>query len=95
MVAWVYIMASKPDGVLYVGVTNDLARRVFEHRNDILPGFTASRGCKRLVFYRDYPTFQDAILDEKRIKRWRRAWKIRLIEEMNPTWSDLYERLHG
>ncbi len=66
MVAWVYIMASKPDGALYVGVTNDLARRVFEHRNNILPGFTSSHGCKRLVFYREYPT-----------------------------WSDLYERLHG
>ena len=93
MMAWVYILASKPNGTLYTGVTTKLPRRIWEHRNGLVYGFTARYRVRHLVWYRDYETIRDAIADEKRIKRWRRVWKIELIEQMNPDWRDLYFEL--
>jgi len=91
---YVYILASQRNGTLYVGVTNDLARRVFEHRTGAVRGFTAMYGVKMLVWYEVHPSVVEAIAREKRIKRWRRAWKLALVEEMNPDWVDLYETLN-
>ena len=88
---WVYIMASARNGTLYVGVTSDLVRRVYEHREGLTPGFTTRYGVNRLVWCEEFPTAHEAIAAEKRIKRWRRAWKLTLIERQNPTWDDLYE----
>ncbi|MGA0605670.1 GIY-YIG nuclease family protein [Phenylobacterium sp. VNQ135] len=90
MTYWVYILASKGFGTLYVGVTNDLARRVGEHKAKQIPGFTLRYGVDRLVFYRGFGDVHAAIHFEKQLKRWRREWKIRLIEEDNPHWEDLY-----
>ena len=90
---WVYIMTNRPDGTLYIGVTSDLARRVWEHRNDVLEGFTKRYGLKRLVYCERHEDIQSAILREKALKTWRRAWKIQLIEASNPNWDDLYDRL--
>ena len=90
MGGWVYIMASRMHETLYVGVTSDLRRRVWEHRDGVIDGFTARHGVKMLVWYRWYDCIVDAIADEKRIKRWRRSWKVQLIETGNPQWRDLY-----
>ena len=87
---WVYILASRIHGTLYVGVTNSLERRTAEHRAKATRGFTRDYGVDRLVFFRGFGDVQDAIRFEKQLKRWRRAWKIRLIEEDNPRWADLY-----
>jgi putative endonuclease len=83
-------MASKRDGTLYVGVTGDLSRRVFEHREGLTPGFASRYGCRRLVWYEEHFDMRDAISREKAIKRWPRRWKIDLIEAMNPNWNELY-----
>jgi putative endonuclease len=91
---YVYILASQPQGTLYVGVTNDLARRVFEHKGDLTGGFTTRYGVHRLVYYETYADIREAIAREKAIKKWRRAWKVALIERDNADWSDLYERLN-
>ncbi|MBL8670653.1 MAG: GIY-YIG nuclease family protein [Alphaproteobacteria bacterium] len=91
----VYIMASKRNGTLYVGVTSDLVKRAGEHRDGLIPGFTATYGVKSLVYYEEHPDAAAAIEREKRIKRWRRAWKLALIEERNPQWTDLLPGLHG
>jgi len=88
---YVYILTSDRNGTLYVGVTSDLSRRVWEHKEGLIPGFTAKYGVIRLVWYEEYPDISDAITREKRLKRWRREWKLRLIEERNPQWLDLYE----
>jgi putative endonuclease len=90
----VYILASERNGTTYIGVTNSLSRRVFEHRTGAVPGFTARYGVKLLVWYEAYPTVVEAITQEKRLKRWRRVWKLALIERMNPQWLDLYETLN-
>jgi putative endonuclease len=90
---FVYMLASKLQGTLYVGVTNDLMRRVYEHREGLLPGFTKKYGIKMLVWYSSYGDINDAIAQEKRIKRWRRDWKKNLIERDNPHWIDLYPAL--
>ena len=90
MTYWVYILASRKHGTLYVGVTNSLERRIAEHRAKGVPGFTRTYGVDRLVFYTGFGEVMPAIGFEKRIKRWRRDWKIRLIEEDNPHWDDLY-----
>jgi putative endonuclease len=87
---YVYILASRPRGTLYIGVTNDLVRRVYEHRNDFVGGFTAQYGVHRLVYYEVYDDIENAILREKRLKRWRRSWKIELIEKQNEDWHDLW-----
>ncbi len=89
----VYIMASKRNGTLYVGVTADLSRRVFEHREGVQDGFTKRYGCKRLVWYERYDLIVDAILREKQIKAGSRRAKLDLIEALNPSWDDLYEGL--
>ena len=85
----VYILASKRNGTLYVGVTSDAARRVAEHRTDAIDGFTKRYGMHRLVYAEFYASMLDAISREKRIKKWRRAWKLDLIERANPDWRDL------
>ncbi len=87
---WVYILASGLGGTLYIGVTGDLVRRVFEHRSKAVPGFTRTYGVDRLVHFEVYDDVEQAILREKRLKKWRRAWKIQLIEAQNPNWDDLY-----
>jgi putative endonuclease len=87
---YVYILATQRNGILYVGVTNNIGRRVGEHREGIVPGFTKKYGVHRLVHVESYDSINDAIGREKRLKRWRRAWKIALIEEHNPDWRDLY-----
>jgi putative endonuclease len=92
---YVYMLESRRNGTLYTGVTSNLARRVYEHREGIVGGFTATYGVKMLVWYEGLPTALDAIAAEKRIKRWRRAWKLELIEKMNPQWLDLYETLNN
>jgi len=89
----VYILASRRNGTLYVGVTGDLARRVSHHRSGVVEGFTWDYDVRTLVFAEFHETMEDAILREKRIKRWRRAWKLELIEQHNPLWRDLYDEL--
>jgi putative endonuclease len=86
----VYILASQRNGTLYVGVTSDLARRVFEHREGLIGGFTRTYGVNILVWAEAFSNVHDAIAAERRIKRWRRAWKLELIERGNPQWRDLY-----
>ena len=86
----VYILANKRNGTLYVGVTADLARRIHEHRSDVVDGFTQRYGVHRLVHVEFLETMPDAIAREKQLKRWRRAWKLDLIEQNNPTWRDLF-----
>jgi putative endonuclease len=87
----VYILTNKPHGTLYVGVTSHLKRRIWEHKSDFVEGFTRRYQVHILVYAEFHTTMANAILREKRIKRWRRAWKIALIEGMNPTWRDLYD----
>ncbi len=87
---YVYILASKIGGTLYVGVTNDLIRRVYEHREKLAQGFTKKYGVARLVYYEQHTDIEAAIQREKRLKKWNRAWKIQLIETDNPNWIDLY-----
>ena len=91
---FVYIVASARNGTLYVGVTNDLSRRADEHRQGMVEGFTKKYGVKMLVWYEVHSDIRDAIVREKRIKRWERKWKLKLIEEMNPDWNDLGLTLH-
>lgn len=93
MAAYTYILASKRMGTLYIGVTNDLARRVWEHKTDLHKCFTCRYRVHDLVWYQPYDSIEDAIACEKRMKAWRRDWKIEAIEEMNPLWEDLYETL--
>jgi putative endonuclease len=91
----VYILASKRNGTLYVGVTTDLVRRVWEHRNSVVAGFTQQYGIKLLVYFEMHQTIADAILREKQIKKWHRAWKVGLIQRDNPAWRDLYPDIVG
>jgi putative endonuclease len=93
---FVYILASGIGGTLYIGVTNDLIRRVEEHRAGSVPGFTRKYGVTRLVYFEAFQDVRDAIEREKQLKGWNRAWKVRRIEEKNPNWDDLYPALaHG
>ena len=87
---YVYILTNRPNGILYVGVTNDLVRRVFEHRSGFVDGFTKQHGLKRLVYFERFDDIRDAIQREHNIKHWSRAWKIRTIVAANPDWDDLY-----
>jgi putative endonuclease len=87
---WVHILASGLGGTLYIGVTSNLVKRVYEHRMKVVPGFTKEYGIYRLVFFEQHTDIEAAIRREKRLKKWNRAWKIRLIEEQNPNWDDLY-----
>jgi putative endonuclease len=88
---FVYILASQRNGTLYVGVTNDLVRRVHEHREKLVEGFTARYEVSRLVWFDQTDSVEEAIAHEKRLKRWRREWKLALIEKSNPDWLDLYD----
>ena len=90
---YLYIMASRPGGAIYVGVTNDLVRRVYEHRTDAVEGHTKRFNIHHLVYFEVYSTAYEAIQREKNIKHWPRAWKTRLIASTNPTWLDLYEKI--
>jgi putative endonuclease len=87
---WIYILASRPRGTLYVGMTNDLIRRIYEHREGVIEGFTKTYAVKMLVYYEQHTTAINAIQREKNIKHWSRKWKIDLIRSMNPEWRDLW-----
>ena len=89
----VYILASKRNGTLYTGVTSDLRKRLFEHRNDMAEGFTKKYGVHNLVYFELHENMFAAITREKQIKKWNRAWKLRLIEQQNPNWEDLWQRI--
>ncbi len=89
MPGYVYILASRRYGTLYIGVTNNMARRLIEHRDGLVPGFTKKTGTKRLVYVETYETVPEAIAREKAMKEWKRDWKIKRIEEHNPMWDDL------
>ena len=89
----VYILANKPNGTLYIGVTSDLVRRVWQHKHDMVEGFTKRYGVHTLVWYEPHATMAQAITREKRLKEWNRDWKLVLIEKENPTWRDLYTDL--
>ena len=90
---YVYIMASKKDGVIYIGITNDLIGRVYEHKNNLVERFTKRYIVHKLVYFEDTSDVNSAITREKQLKKWNRAWKIRLIEKDNPEWNDLYNGL--
>ena len=87
---FVYILASQRNGTLYIGVTSDLMKRIWEHKNDVVEGFTKEYGVHRLVFFEQHATMEEAIAREKRLKEWKREWKLNLIEESNPEWNDLW-----
>lgn len=91
---WVYMLARARYGTLYIGITNNLGHRTFEHRADAVKGFTSRYGVHRLVWYESYEDVTEAIAREKQLKHWNRDWKMRLIEEFNPDWSDLYPTLN-
>ena len=90
---YVYILASKKNGTLYIGVTDNLIRRVYEHKNGIVDGFTKKYHVHKLVYYEQTNDINSAIQREKQLKKWRRQWKIELIEKNNPNWDDLYKML--
>jgi len=89
----VYILASKRNGTLYTGVTSDLVKRIWEHKNDMVEGFTKRYSVHTLVWYELHESMESAILKEKRIKEWERIWKLQLIESNNPNWQDLYHNI--
>ena len=89
----VYILASQPNGTLYIGVTSHLVKRIWEHKNDLGDGFTKKYHIHTLVWYELHDDMESAIQREKQLKKWKRQWKIRLIHEMNPAWNDLYETI--
>jgi putative endonuclease len=91
----VYILSSGKKGTLYIGVTSDLPQRVWQHREDLVEGFTKKYGVHRLVYFEQHEDMEEAILREKQIKKWNRAWKVRLIEAANPNWRDLYPEIAG
>ena len=90
---FVYLLCNRPRGVLYVGVTNDLGRRISEHKARLMPGFTSTYGVSILVYYEEYSSIDDARAREHILKRWRRDWKFKLVEQMNPDWNDLSDQL--
>ena len=92
---YIYILASKPNGTLYTGVTSNLIQRVWQHKHDVIQGFTRKYNVKTLVYYEVHENAESALTRENKIKRWRRAWKLGLIENSNPEWRDLYEDILG
>ena len=90
---YVYILASQRNGTLYIGMTSDLVRRVWEHKQKVVEGFSSIYGVDKLVYYEVHDTAEGAIVREKRLKKWNRVWKVRVIEEMNPSWRDLYDEI--
>ena len=89
----VYILASKRNGTLYIGVTSDLVKRIWEHKNNMVEGFTKRYGVHLLVWYELHDSMESAIQREKRLKEWKRKWKLELIEGSNPNWQDLYRKI--
>ena len=89
----VYMMASERNGTLYIGVTSDLIARVWQHKNNVADGFTKKYAVHQLIWYETHESMESAILREKSLKKWNRIWKLRLIEQMNPEWQDLYDQL--
>ena len=94
MAFFVYIVASRRNGTLYVGQTDDLAKRAWQHREKDIPGFTSKYGVSLLAWYEVHDTRESAVIRERQIKEWKRAWKLGLIEKVNPDWKDLYETLN-
>jgi len=92
-VFWVYILASKRNGTLYIGVTSDPIRRIWQHKNDVAIGFTQKYKVHHLVYYEQHSDVTVAIQREKQLKKWRRKWKLKLIEDTNPNWEDLYPKI--
>ena len=92
---YVYILASKQNGTLYIGVTGNLPQRIFEHKQHLTPGFTSKYNVDKLVYFERFEDINEAIAHEKRLKYWHRNWKKDLIEKYNPTWRDLYEDLNN
>jgi len=92
---YVYILASRRNGTLYTGMSSDLVKRVWQHKNNLVQGFTKKYKIKDLVYFEVHQTAESAITREKQIKKWNRKWKLRLIEEFNPRWEDLYDRISG
>ncbi|MBF0245069.1 MAG: GIY-YIG nuclease family protein [Planctomycetes bacterium] len=92
---FVYILANKRNGTLYTGVTSDLEKRIYQHKEKLTEGFTRKYGVDQLVWFEECEGAESAILREKQIKKWRRSWKLKTIEEINPDWRDLYEELSG
>ncbi len=92
---WVYIVTNQTDSVLYIGVTNDLSRRLNEHRSGEIPGFTADYRCHKLVYWEHYSDVEEAIAREKQLKRWSRKRKVELIDRVNPRWFDLFGEISG
>jgi putative endonuclease len=93
MTYFVYILASKKNGTLYIGVTNDLIKRIHEHKNDLVDGFTKEYQIHTLVYFEEFKDIKEAILREKQMKKWKRFWKIKLIEKVNPNWEDIYSNI--
>ena len=92
---FIYILASQKNGTLYIGVTSDLIKRIWEHKESLVDGFTKKYNVKKLVYYEQHQNAQSAIQREKRLKTWKRKWKLELIEKINPRWIDLYDGLLG
>jgi putative endonuclease len=92
---YVYILASRRNGTLYIGMTDDLPKRVWQHREGIVPGFTKKYGVKMLVWAEEHDSRESAFLRERQLKKWNRDWKIQLIEEGNPAWRDLWDELQA
>jgi putative endonuclease len=90
---YVYILAKARNSTFYVGVTSNLIQRIWQHKNDLADGFTKKYGIKTLVYYEEHGNAEQAIIREKQLKKWNRPWKMRIIEEMNPNWEDLYEKI--
>lgn len=90
---YVYIMANQRNGTIYLGVTSDLPKRVYEHREGLIEGFTKKHGCKLLVWFEAYDDIQEARATELRMKNWNRQWKLKRIERMNPDWNDLWDEI--
>jgi putative endonuclease len=90
---YIYILASKRNGTLYIGITNDLIRRIYEYKSGLIEGFTKKYSINKLVYFENTTDINGAIIREKRLKKWKRQWKIELIEKSNPEWNDLYDEL--
>jgi len=92
---YVYMLCSKRNGTLNIGVTSDLVKRIYEHKNDLVDGFTKKYGIHRFVWYETHDSAESTITREKQMKKWKRAWKLKLIEQNNPKWNDLYENIYS
>ena len=90
---YIYILTNKINSVLYIGVTNDLQRRIYEHKNKLIPGFTRKYNLNKLIYFEHFENINDAIKREKQLKKWNRSWKEELINKENPKWNDLYNEI--